>query len=586
VTRAATPVNFTLALHGRTGPRASQVAHALIEAIAAGQVHDGDRLPSTRTLAATFSLPRTAAVGAYEELTAAGFLAARPGGSTYVEQGAGAAARAGAFGSPLPPPSRPVSPPAGRVEFDLRPGQADTELISQRDWAQAMRLAALPARQPADPDDVRPGRGGQAGQPLAGTGPADARPSPASPGPASPGGAPGTPGAAGGWPASGTSAGLDDAYADLREQLSGHMRRARGLAADPDDIFLFPSLAMGLRAVASACGLAGGQVAFEDPGYGKARLALREAGVTVRPVAVDDDGLQVADLGPADRACYVTPAHQYPLGGRMSVRRRAGLLDWAAAQDALVLEDDYDGEFRYDVPPLIPLRSMPAGAERVVYFGTSSKILARGMRVSWAVLPARYRAAMAAYLDRAGGAVSCVSAAFLASFIATGALTRHQARAMRTYSARQARFVAACRELIPGVRALGIEAGLHVVLAFDQDRPDQGRPDQDRPDQDRPDRGQVDRGQVDRGLDDVAAAARLAGLGLACAPLSRFYADPASAARTGLVCGYSRLPETRARAAAGLIGQVVAGLGPHGPGGPGGRRSDDDGVAQDLQHRG
>jgi len=508
VTRAATPVNFTLGLRGRSGPRASQVAHALIEAIAAGQVHDGDRLPSTRTLAATFGLPRTAAVGAYEELIAAGFLVARPGGSTYVEQGAGAAAKAGAFGTPLPPRSQPARQPDRRIEFDLRPGQADTELISARDWAQAMRLAAQVARQPGDPDDVGAGRGDDGQQ--------------HGPGPA--GGA--------------------DAYGALREQLSGHLRRSRGLAADPEDIFLFPSLATGLRAVAAACGLAGGQVAFEDPGYGKARIALQESGVTVRPVAVDDDGLRIDELGPAERGCYVTPAHQYPLGGRMSVRRRAGLLDWARARDALVLEDDYDGEFRYDVPPLIPLRSMPAGAERVVYFGTSSKILARGMRVSWAVLPARYRAAMVAYLDRAGGAVSCVSAAFLASFIATGALTRHQARAMRTYSARQARFVAACRELIPGVRALGIEAGLHVVLAFDQPR------------------------------DDLAVTARLAGLGLACSALSRFYADPAAAGRTGLVCGYSRLPETRAREAARLIGQVTGGW------------SDDDRVAQDLQHRG
>ena len=504
MTRAATPVNFTLALNGRTGPRASQVAHALIEAIAAGQVHDGDRLPSTRTLAATFGLSRTAAVGAYEELTAAGFLVARPGGSTHVEHGAGAAARAGAFGTPLPPPATAMPHAAGRIELDLRPGQADTALISSRDWARALRLAALPARQPADPDDAR----------------------------------------AGGTPADGGRGGPGDgaAYAGLREQLGGHLRRARGLAADPDDIFLFPSLATGLRAVAAACGLAGGQAAFEDPGYGKARLALLESGVAVRPVAVDDDGLRIAELDPADRACYVTPAHQYPLGGRMSVRRRAGLLDWAVARDALVLEDDYDGEFRYDVPPLVPLRSMPAGADRVVYFGTSSKILSRGMRVSWAVLPARYRTAMAAYLDRAGGAVSCVSAAFLASFIATGALTRHQARAMRTYSARQARFVAACRALIPGVRALGIEAGLHVVLAFDHP------------------------------LDDVAATARLAELGLACSPLSRFYADPAAAVRTGLVCGYSRLPETRARDAARLIGQVIS--------------SDDDRVGQDLEHRG
>ena len=99
MTRTATPVNFTLDLHGRTGHRASQVAHALIGAIASGQVHDGDRLPSTRTLAATFGLARTAVVGAYEELTAAGFLVARPGGSTYVEHGAGAAARAGAVAS-------------------------------------------------------------------------------------------------------------------------------------------------------------------------------------------------------------------------------------------------------------------------------------------------------------------------------------------------------------------------------------------------------------------------------------------------------------------------------------------------------
>src|SRR5262249_55758760 len=155
------------------------------------------------------------------------------------------------------------------------------------------------------------------------------------------------------------------------------------------------------------------------------------------------------------------PAHQFPLGGRMPVRRRADLLAWASDSGALVLEDDYDGEFRYDVPPLTPLRSMPAAADRVVYFGTSSKILSRGLRVSWAVPPARFRGGMATYLDRSGEAVSQVAAASLASFIGTGALTRHHPRAMRTYRARQARFVAACRELIPGARALGIEAGLH-----------------------------------------------------------------------------------------------------------------------------
>ena len=444
--RTAAPVSFTLDLSGRTGPRTSQVARALVEAIASGQVHDGDRLPSTRTLAATFGLARTAVVGAYEELTAAGFLVARPGGATYAESGAAAAARAGAFGIGTsrasgiarastpgvgePPPVRSHPAGDGPIVYDLRPGLADAGLIAERDWMRAMRLAASPAR-----------------------------PAP-----------------------------------DLREELAGHLRRVRGLAADPEDIFLFPSVSTALRAVAVTCGLAGQPVAFEDPGYAKARLALGEAGAVIRPVPVDDDGIRAEDLRGSDRACYVTPAHQFPLGGRMPVRRRVGLLEWAAAGGALVLEDDYDGEFRYDVPPLTPLRSMPAAAGHVVYLGTSSKILSRGLRVSWAVLPARFRAAMTRYLDASGQEVSEVSAAFLASFIASGALTRHHSRAMRTYRARQARFVAACHERIPAARALGIEAGLHLTLVF-------ARP-----------------------LDDVAAVARLAEAGLACLPLSAFCA--------------------------------------------------------------
>ncbi len=463
--RTAIPVNFTLDLNGRTGPRSSQVARALIDAIACGQVHDGDRLPSSRTLAATFGLARTAVVAAYEELTAAGFLVARPGGFTFVEDGAGAAARAGAFGAGLPPPARPAARPASRITYDLRPGYADPGLISERDWTRAMRLAASPAR---------------------------------------------------------------DAHLELRDQLSGHLRRARGLAVDPEDIFLFPSVSNALRAVAATCGLAGQPVAFEDPGYVKARLALGQAGAVIRPVPVDDDGIRARDLRGSDRACYVTPAHQFPLGGRMPVPRRADLLAWATAGDALVLEDDYDGEFRYDVPPLNPLRSMPAAAGHVVYLGTSSKILSRGLRVSWAVLPARFRAAMTGYLDRAGEEVSQVSAAFLASFIATGALARHQSRAMRTYRARQERFVAACRAHIPAARALGIEAGLHVALVF-------GRP-----------------------LDDVTAVGRLAEAGLECLPLSPFFTGPAR--RPGLLCGYSRLPETMARGAAELIGRVTSDL--------------------------
>ena len=481
--RTATPVNFTLSLPGRTGPVASQLAHALTEAIAAGQLHDGDPLPSTRSLAASAQVARSAVVSAYEELTAAGLLAARPGGHTYVERGAGAASRAGAFGAPLPPPARRPRPRVRPIAYDLRPGRADTRLISERDWTRAMRLAAAPAREPGEE-------------------PVDA------------------------------GSTLRASHADLRRELAGYLRRARGLAVDPDDVFVFPSVSMALATVAAVAGLAGRQVAFEDPGYAKGRLALAGAGARIRPVPVDGDGIRAADLHRADRAVYVTPAHQYPLGGRMPVPARAELLAWAAAHGALVLEDDYDGEFRYGVPPLPPLRSLPAGAEHVVYLGTSSKVLSQVLRISWAVLPARFRDAMWRQLDQSGDFVSQVSAALLGSYIATGALTRHQARAMRTYSARQARFVGACREHIPGVAALGIEAGLHVVLTFGAR------------------------------VDDLALAERLAAAGLACSPLSVMYADPAAARQTGLVCGYSRLPETRAPAAARLIAEAVAGLCP------------------------
>jgi GntR family transcriptional regulator/MocR family aminotransferase len=99
---------------------------------------------------------------------------------------------------------------------------------------------------------------------------------------------------------------------DLRDQLTGHLRRARGLAVDPEDIFLFPSVSNALRAVAVTCGLAGKPVAFEDPGYAKARLALGEAGAVIRPVPVDDDGIKAEDLRGSDRACYVTPAPGWP----------------------------------------------------------------------------------------------------------------------------------------------------------------------------------------------------------------------------------------------------------------------------------
>jgi GntR family transcriptional regulator/MocR family aminotransferase len=402
-------VDFVLDLHERGGSVGNRVSQALVGAIAGGQLHEGDRLPSTRMLASTFGIARSAVVQSYEELVAAGFLIARPGGFTFVECGAVASARAGAFGEPLPSPPHRRNPPARPVVYDLRPGHADEGLIYERDWARAVRWAGANARQVE-------------------LGPGDAEE---------------------------TAAGGDGRHVVLREHLSDYLRRSRSLAVDADDIHLFANVAIALEAVASACGLTGTTVAFEDPGYVSARTALDRSGVHVRSVAVDHDGIRPQDLCSSDRAVYVTPAHQFPLGGRMPVTRRAALLNWALENGSLVLEDDYDGEFRYDVPPLTPLRGMGSGTEQVVYVGTSSKSLSGVLRVSWVVVPSRFRDAMRQFVGRFGDTVSTLSAGVLANYMATGAIIRHQARAMRTYKARQSRFSLACAAHVRGVDVLG-----------------------------------------------------------------------------------------------------------------------------------
>ena len=128
-------------------------------------------------------------------------------------------------------------------------------------------------------------------------------------------------------------------------------------------------------------------MAFEQPGYSEGRRALQAAGAVIRPVPVDEEGLDPADLDAGDAAAYTTPAHQFPLGARLSAARRAALIGWARRARALVIEDDYDGEFRYDVRGLPALHSMTGGPDVVAYLGTASKILSPGLRVAWMIAP-------------------------------------------------------------------------------------------------------------------------------------------------------------------------------------------------------
>jgi GntR family transcriptional regulator/MocR family aminotransferase len=252
---------------------------------------------------------------------------------------------------------------------------------------------------------------------------------------------------------------------------------------------------------------------LEDPGYVDPRQALEREGARARPVPVDEDGLDPALLTRRDDGVYVTPAHQFPLGGRMPVARRVELVEWARSRDALVVEDDYDGEFRYDVSPLPALHSLDGAQDHVVYIGTASKVLAPSLRVAWVVPPAGLRDPLRRELETRGLHVTPVVGRMLAEFIGSGALMRHLARAGRTYAARRAALVAALERHAPSLPRAGVCAGLHVVARLPEH------------------------------VDDHEVASRLEGKGIRVTPLTAYAIDSTV---PGLVVGYATLPETQA----------------------------------------
>ncbi|MCF8607788.1 PLP-dependent aminotransferase family protein [Gordonia sp. HY442] len=388
---------------------AADLVNAIVDRIADGALADGDRIPSSRTLAEQTGLSRGTVVRAFDELVAAGFVVSEHGSGTCVSAGAVQAAQAGARtrGRDDVGPRPDVERRRGRSHRDLRPGIPDAALVDGRAWRSAMRAAAAAG--------------------LSGLNPWE-EPSPA-----------------------------------LRAALSGHLRRHRGISeADP---ILFDS---SRSAVAALCAAFAAErpVVFhlEDPGYRGAVLMAREQGLQVRFHPADPDGLDVARLGDEPAIVFTTPAHQYPLGYRASVDRRVALVEWARRTGSLVIEDDYDGEFRYGVAPLPALVTLPGGDERVAYVGTSSKSVSPDLRVAWCLPPTALRRDVERWLAVHRRGPSSVPADALAEFIGSGAMDRHLARAARVYSDRRARLVAALDRECPDLAVTGVEAGLHLCV--------------------------------------------------------------------------------------------------------------------------
>jgi GntR family transcriptional regulator/MocR family aminotransferase len=403
---AISGVDLHLELAGyrvRTGLEA-----ALREAVQAGRLGPGTRLPSSRALAADLGIARNTVADAYAQLIAEGWLTARQGSGTRVADAAalapGPAADAGSAAGPRP------------GQYDLRPGSPDLSAFPRARWLAAARkaLSAAPSRVL--------GYGDPRGLP------------------------------------------------ELRAVLAGYLARARGVRASPDRIVVCTGFTQGLALLSQALpGVGVTRVAVEEYGQPGPVATLAASGLVPVMLRVDDGGA-VLDPAPGAEAMLLTPAHQFPLGSVLSPPRRADAARWAAATGGLIIEDDYDGEFRYDRQPVGALQAL--APEHAVYAGTVSKTLAPGLRLGWLVLPARLVDAVTDAKARADGQTSSLEQLALAEFIASGAYDRHVRRARLSYRRRRDRLIAALARNAPGVRLTGIAAGLHAVVELPAGTPE------------------------------------------------------------------------------------------------------------------
>ncbi|HZC39935.1 MAG TPA: PLP-dependent aminotransferase family protein [Streptosporangiaceae bacterium] len=499
----------------------AQIAGQIREAITAGRLVTADRLPATRALASTLGVSRTVISSAYAQLFAEGWIEGRHGSGTYVANGA----TPGHGRAPRDPVSGGGTAPGGTAPGDgLVPGGGPERAAGVALWRDpAYGGASAPtdgttdrARQPAGVRD-RPHPQGVRDRPL----PAGVPDRP------HPQGArdrphlgplielrPGIPWAAGidaaAWRRAWRQAGRHRPAFEpdprglpgLRDALTGYLRRSRGVHCTPEQVVVTRGVAGSLRLLAAALLRPGDRVGVEEPGYPAAREVLAAHGARVVPCRTDQDGLVVTELPAGLRLVYTTPAHQYPLGGRLPVPRRQALVAWARATGALIVEDDYDGEFRYDVAPLPSLSGL--GPDVVAYLGTTTKILTPALSTGWLVARPDLATRVAETARRLGDRPGEGPQAAVHALITGGDLERHIRRMRHEYARRRAVIARLLGPVAPG-RLLGDTAGMHVVLALPGERASR-----------------------------VAAAA--AGRGVAVGTLDRYYSGPVTAG--GLVLGY------------------------------------------------
>lgn len=449
------------------------LVNALRSAIDDGRLAPGSRLPATRALAADLAVSRGVVVEAYRRLTDEGLVGGRSGGGTTVlAQPARAPGPRGAAD-----PAGPLRLPRPRLPIgegvDLSPGVPDLSAFPSSRWLRTERAVLTET----SPEEF--GYGDPRGHPR------------------------------------------------LRAALAPWLARTRGLRVSADEIIVVSGVAQAMALLAQQLRREGVEsIAVEDPGSRGAIDEFTFWGLHTVPVPVDDDGIRVDELtATGARAAFLTPAHQFPTGVVLAPQRRRDLVAWAMDAD-LVIEDDYDAEYRYDRAPVPALHA--AAPDRIAYAGSTSKSLAPALRLGWLVPPPRRYEDLVAAKHASDLGSPTVPQLVLARLIEGGDYDRHVRLVRTRHRARRDALLDGLTEHLPAASVRGVAAGLHLLVTL---------PD---------------------GVDDVALADELEAAGVLLQPLSWHRRLPGP---PGLVIGYAAHPPDRLRQAAEVIGRVTAGGG-------------------------
>jgi GntR family transcriptional regulator / MocR family aminotransferase len=382
-------------------PLHEQIERAIRSGIRDGRLAAGTRLPSTRGLAAELRVSRGVVSEAYGQLAAEGYLLTRQGAPVQVAR--------------TVRPARPPEPaesllPSYRYHF--HPGLPDLAAFPRDRWLRSLRAAWNQA-------------------PLDAVGYPDPR---------------GVPG--------------------LRQTLADHLGRVRGVAADPEQLLICSGFSQAFSLLCRWLQERGAErIALEDPGWHRHRLIVEQAGLEVMPIPVDESGLQVEALEEAGvGVVLVTPGHQFPTGSVLSSERRAALVDWAERGERLIVEDDYDSEYRYDRAAIGALQGL--SPERVVYIGSASKRLTPGMRLGWMQMPSWLAWPLIQTKTIEDGGSEVIGQLALQDFIERGELDRHLRRTRLLYERRRETLAEALAQHLPDARLGEGAAGLYETMAL------------------------------------------------------------------------------------------------------------------------